>query len=85
MIPIQQFRENQRRFPAEELAKYNGLYVAWSPDGTRILASDRDMVQLYRAVQAAGHDLSQILIDGPIGPEDVHWGGPPFLPEDRTQ
>lgn len=42
MIDINHFRANQSRFPREQLAKYNGQYVAWSDDGTRILAANAD-------------------------------------------
>lgn len=38
MIAVNEFRRNQSRFPRAELEKYNGQYVAWSDDSTRILA-----------------------------------------------
>jgi hypothetical protein len=33
------FLANRAVFPVEELAKYAGQWVAWSPDGTHIAAS----------------------------------------------
>ena len=42
MIEINKFRRNQSQFPREELQKHNGQYVAWSDDGTRILAAHAD-------------------------------------------
>src|SRR4051794_10408609 len=41
-MDMQQFLTNRAQFPPEELAKYAGKYVAWSPDGTQIVASDED-------------------------------------------
>ena len=59
---MQLFLKNRQRFPAEELARYAGQYVAWSPDGTKILASDEDELQLVQAMRAAGHDSAETLI-----------------------
>ncbi len=56
MIDVDEFRLNQSRFPREELEKYNGQYVAWSPDGARILAADPDPFRLDALLAAAGHD-----------------------------
>ncbi len=36
------FLANRANFPMEELAKYMGKWVAFSPDGSRILASATD-------------------------------------------
>jgi hypothetical protein len=36
------FLENQRKFPAEELLRYAGQHIAWSWNGSQILASDPD-------------------------------------------
>ena len=57
MIDINEFRRNQKRFPPEELAKYNGQYVAWSLDGLRILAADPDHLRVDALLCAAGHEM----------------------------
>jgi hypothetical protein len=44
----------------EELAKYAGHYVAWSPDGKSILASGDDEVLLDRMLADQGHDTSDL-------------------------
>ena len=46
--------ENRNEFPVEELLKYEGKYVAWSLDGTRILAGDKDPLRLDASLTAAG-------------------------------
>ena len=45
-MDMQLFIRNRSRFPVEELGKYIGQYVAWSPDGTGIIASDEDQIRL---------------------------------------
>jgi hypothetical protein len=32
-MDMQLFMKNRAQFPPEELAKFEGKYVAWSPDG----------------------------------------------------
>ena len=46
--------ENRRNFPPEELDKYAGQYVAWSWDGSRILASAEDRDPLWEKLVAMG-------------------------------
>ena len=42
LMALGQHNENRNRFPAEELEKYRGQYIAWSLDGTRIIAHADD-------------------------------------------
>lgn len=57
------FGQNRRQFPAEQLIPYEGLYVAWSPDGTRILASAEDRAGLREKLREAGIHFSQVVFD----------------------
>jgi hypothetical protein len=82
MIDQKTFIENQNRFPAEELAKYEVMFVAWSRDGTQILAADKDYIRLYRSVAAAGHDMKEIMIEGIVS--GTHLGGPMLMPEETA-
>jgi hypothetical protein len=84
MIEINEFRRNQSRFPREELEKYNGQYVAWSPDGTRILAAHVDAAQVDAQLLAAGLDPSEILVNLVAIPEEIAWSGW-SAPEDSAQ
>ncbi len=34
-MPTAQFNKNRESFPLDELAKYEGKWVAFSPDGTK--------------------------------------------------
>ena len=54
-----QFNINVNNFPLDELAKYAGKYVAWSLDGTRILADGDDPDEVDQKLIAAGIDPSQ--------------------------
>ena len=55
--------ENRNNFPAEELAKYENQWVAWSPDRTRVIAGADDLNQLEAAVQAKGMKLSDTVLE----------------------
>jgi hypothetical protein len=72
---MQQFIRNRQKFPAAELAKYAGHYVAWSPDGTSILASGDNETLLDRMLADQGHDTSDILITFVPPPDEILLGG----------
>jgi hypothetical protein len=75
-VDLQRFQKNRQQFPAEQLATYAGKYVAWSPDGTHILASDENELRLANAIRDAGHDSAEILIAFvPPGDEILLGGG----------
>jgi hypothetical protein len=58
-----QYHQNRNKFPLAELTKYRGLFVAWSPDGLRILASAETMEAVEDQLIAAGIDPSQVVGD----------------------
>jgi hypothetical protein len=58
-----EFARNWHKFPLDELAKYAGQYIAWSVDGTRILASADSMEAVEEKLLAAGIDPSQVVGD----------------------
>ena len=66
----QEFRQNRSRFPREELAKYRGQWVAFSPDGRRIVASAETLEALHQRLQAAGENAQQLAFEGIPGPDD---------------
>ena len=74
-VDIETFRSNQSRLPAQELKKYNGKYVAWSPDGTHIIASDKDPERLCRKLVKRGFKPGEVLVDTVVFPAKVGLGG----------
>jgi len=53
---LSHFDENRAKYPPEDLVQYAGKCVAWSNDGTRILASADDYLALAAVLKAAGLD-----------------------------
>jgi glucose/arabinose dehydrogenase len=71
-LDLSQYEANRSKFPPDELAKYWGKQVAFSPDGRRIVASGDTLEQLDAALEAAGIHFSQVVtsyIDHP----DESW------------
>lgn len=61
------FIKNRQEFPLDELDHYTGKCIAWSPDGTSVLASADDLDILDKLVRDLGHDPSQCVfsyVDG---------------------
>ena len=59
------YSKNRRDFPLKELQKYAGQWVAFSADGTRIVASHPDMLALCGIIDRAGlkpHEVVYSLI-----------------------
>jgi hypothetical protein len=64
------FLENRAKFPLDELARRAGRWVAWSPDGVRIVAEADDPEALDRLVLDAGEDPERCITEG-IPAEDA--------------
>jgi hypothetical protein len=72
---MQVFQKNRQAFSPKELARYVGQYVAWSPDGTRILACNEDELRLAEAIRAAGHNSADVLIAFVPAEDEILLGG----------
>jgi len=57
------FLENQRKFAAEKLLCFAGQFIAWSWDGSRIVAGDADRRVLDQKLRDAGIDPLQVIHD----------------------
>jgi hypothetical protein len=68
------FLERRAALPAEELAHHVGRWIAWSPDGARIVAEPEAPEDLDEAVRAAGEDPEKCVVVG-IPALDAMLGG----------
>ena len=76
MFDMQEHLKNRNQFPAEELEKYAGRYVAWSADGTQIVASGNDLDELYDALDASKYDPAEVVTGRvPLTDEVILGGG----------
>ena len=50
-------------FPWEELCKHRGCWVAFSPDGRRLIASSPVLPALDALVRAAGENPEEVLLE----------------------
>jgi len=68
------FLENQRKFPVDELLRYQGQYIAWSWDGSNILAADVNRRALDQKLRDAGIDPLQVIHDFVEDPNLSYFG-----------
>ncbi len=71
---MREYLKNRIAFPLEELAKHRGEWVAWSPDGCRLVATSRHPDALYDLIRAAGEEPENCPIEG-IPDADCVIGG----------
>jgi hypothetical protein len=71
---LQEFRQNRANFPVAELMKYRGQWVAFSPDGRRIIAGSEDLGTLDKLVATAGEDPELVALEH-IDFDDSYLGG----------
>jgi hypothetical protein len=55
------YEVNRRDFSLTELARYAGLHVGFSLDGTRIVASGKTIEELEQNLAAAGFDPARVV------------------------
>ncbi|NUQ63608.1 MAG: hypothetical protein HUU20_14120 [Pirellulales bacterium] len=73
-MDMQEYLRNRRQFPHDALEKYAGQHVAWSPDGTRIIASAEDVLRLVEAITALGFDSAEVVIEPIPYPDEIVLG-----------
>ncbi len=62
-IDVVLFRRNRDKFPDERLGPYWGKQVAWSADGTRVLASGETHEELYATLRSLGIDPTRVVVE----------------------
>jgi hypothetical protein len=62
-IDVLLFRRNRDQFPDELLEPHWGKQVAWSADGTRIIASGDDHKQLYERLAVLGVHPTEVVCE----------------------
>jgi hypothetical protein len=68
--------KNRQAFPPDELKKYWGRHVAWSWDGTKILADGATLGEVADRLQAMGINTSRVVfdyVDDPNEGSQVGW------------
>lgn len=73
-LDMQEYLRNRLKFPLHQLAQHAGEWVAWSPDGMRIVASSTNLESLDDLIRASGEDPEQCPIEG-IPDTDSAIGG----------
>jgi hypothetical protein len=73
-IDLALFEENRTKFPPEDLLCYAGQYIAWSPDGTRVVASAPDRAALRERLKTAGVPANRVVFNY-VDPPDVAFLG----------
>jgi hypothetical protein len=57
------FEQNRARFPSDDLLRYLGQHIAWSLDGSRILANGVTEEEVEERLQGAGIDPGQAVLE----------------------
>jgi hypothetical protein len=74
------YRQNRDDFPVDELARYDGKWVAFSADARRVVASGETIVELCDRVRANNVDPQDVVIERvEMNPEEVNLGGAELL------
>jgi hypothetical protein len=55
-MPTTQFNRNRAAYPLSELVKYQGQWIAFDPDGIKVIAAAKTLLECDRLVQVAGYD-----------------------------
>ena len=65
------FPINRCKFPPEELAKYPDEWVAWSADGTTLVAHHPDLLRLADILAQRGIDSSEVVFESVPLPDEI--------------
>ena len=57
---VSEYEKNRQQFTLEQLAPYDGQWVAFSLDGKRVVAAAPDLLELDRRVKQLGEDIGNV-------------------------
>lgn len=70
------YRQNRARIALAELQKHEGRWVAFSPDGCCILASDESIAELCNHLRARGQEPHEVVVERiEFDADDLYLGG----------
>ena len=72
------YQQTRAELSAKELQQYDGKWVAFSADGTRVIAAADNLAELDQLVIAAGEDPESVGFER-IELEDSSLGGAAFV------
>ena len=77
-VVMSAYEQNRSKIPFAELQKYDGKWVAFRSDGSRVIASSDDLADLDARIIAAGEDPQTVGLER-IEFEPVQIGGAELL------
>jgi hypothetical protein len=60
---VDEYDRNRAKFTREQLLPYDGMWVAFSSDGSRLIAGHHDGLELKRLIEAAGFDTGDVWLE----------------------
>ena len=72
-MDVRTYQENRAKFSPDALKAYDGQWVGFSADGSRIVASAGDLPELDARIRAAGEDPEQVWL------ERIEFDGSSFI------
>jgi hypothetical protein len=67
------YERNRSRIPPETLEPYAGEHVAFSADGTRVIAHGPDYESVEAELRSLGLDTSEVVWERVPGPGEETW------------
>jgi hypothetical protein len=58
-----QSKGNPTEYPHDQLSEHRGNWVAFSPDGSRLIASATTLAKLEAKLREAGENLEEVLLE----------------------
>lgn len=58
------YLKNRAAFPPDQLAPYRGRWIAWSPDGSHVVADAENLKDLDDLILAAGEAPERCVLEG---------------------